>query len=269
MAGEIRMDQERSRGRVRGRDVRSRSRRGTSVLTALAGVLAIGLLVFASVSGVRAALTPTARYQSHMEMREIGVALVENGNDVPNGGTLLADIPGEGRQLQPGAAYREELAVRNTGDIDEYVCLRVWRYWVKDGKKQTQLDPSLIRLTMPEDTGWICAGTGENGEQTVFYYTKPLKSESDSAAAAADKVTLPAVTQLTVDGKVAQMVDQASEKDPQTGRVTVTWTYVFDGAEIALEAEADAVQTHNAKDAMKSAWGIDASFDGTTLTQVK
>ena len=30
----------------------------------------------------------------------------------------------------------------------------------------------------------------------------------------------------------------------------------------ALEAEADAVQTHNAQDAIKSAWGVDVDVDG-------
>ena len=36
-----------------------------------------------------------------------------------------------------------------------------------------------------------------------------------------------------------------------------------------LEAEVDAVQTHNAKDAIKSAWGIDVNVasDGTISLQ--
>ena len=254
--------------RKRGRSAR-RSRRGTPLLTALAAVVAAGLLIFASVAGVRAALAPTARYQSHLEMREIGVVLEENGQAVENGGTLLTGLVPEQESLQPGKHYREELTVRNTGSIDEYVCLRVWRYWVRDGKKQTQMDPSLIVLTVPEGNGWISAGTGASGEQTVFYYMKPLKPDGDASAAEADKVTAPAVTELYVDGKVAQIVRQETETDPDTGRTVTRYIYEFDGAEIALEAEADAVQTHNAKDAMKSAWGIDATFSGTTLTQVK
>lgn len=39
-------------------------------------------------------------------------------------------------------------------------------------------------------------------------------------------------------------------------------TYAYDGYNFQLEAEADAVQTHNAQDAIKSAWGVDVDVDG-------
>ena len=41
-----------------------------------------------------------------------------------------------------------------------------------------------------------------------------------------------------------------------------TTTYAYDGYNFQLEAEADAVQTHNAQDAIKSAWGVDVDVDG-------
>ena len=34
---------------------------------------------------------------------------------------------------------------------------------------------------------------------------------------------------------------------------------------LQLEAEVDALQTHNAEDAIRSAWGVDASVSGGTL----
>ena len=41
--------------------------------------------------------------------------------------------------------------------------------------------------------------------------------------------------------------------------------YDYDGASFVVEAEVDAVQTHNARDAIKSAWGVDVevAVDGT------
>ena len=56
-----------------------------------------------------------------------------------------------------------------------------------------------------------------------------------------------------------------TEKD---GYQTITTTYAYDGYNFQIEAEADAVQTHNAKDAIKSAWGVDVnvSDDETSLS---
>ena len=47
---------------------------------------------------------------------------------------------------------------------------------------------------------------------------------------------------------------------------TITTTYTYDDQFFALEVQADAVQTHNAEDAIKSAWGRDVTISGTTLS---
>ena len=41
----------------------------------------------------------------------------------------------------------------------------------------------------------------------------------------------------------------------------ITLDYDFDGVRFVMEAEVDAVQTHNAQDAIKSAWGVDVTID--------
>ncbi|MCI8549582.1 MAG: hypothetical protein HFI68_03120 [Lachnospiraceae bacterium] len=38
----------------------------------------------------------------------------------------------------------------------------------------------------------------------------------------------------------------------------ITTVYKYDGVEFHVDVEVDAVQTHNAQDAIKSAWGVDA-----------
>ena len=41
----------------------------------------------------------------------------------------------------------------------------------------------------------------------------------------------------------------------------IKYEYTYNGYTFTLDAEVDAVQTHNAKDAIKSAWGIDVSVN--------
>ena len=61
---------------------------------------------------------------------------------------------------------------------------------------------------------------------------------------------------IAIDDKVT--IDNRVE---QNGNV-ITTTYRYDDVEFHLEAEVDAVQTHNAQDAIMSAWGVDAQALG-------
>jgi hypothetical protein len=46
---------------------------------------------------------------------------------------------------------------------------------------------------------------------------------------------------------------------------TITTSYDYDGWQFCIEAAVDAVQDHNAEDAIKSAWGRDVTISGGTL----
>ena len=52
----------------------------------------------------------------------------------------------------------------------------------------------------------------------------------------------------------------------QTG-TTITTTYDYEGKQFCLEVTADAIQEHNAADAMKSAWGIDPAQIGLRVNE--
>ena len=67
------------------------------------------------------------------------------------------------------------------------------------------------------------------------------------------KETKPFADTIRIDGKLA------SEAKVETKGNTITTTYKYDGVEFHVDVEVDAVQTHNAQDAIKSAWGVDAS----------
>ncbi len=62
--------------------------------------------------------------------------------------------------------------------------------------------------------------------------------------------TAPLFDTLWVDSSVAKSVITKT-----VGSLT-TYTYAYDGYGFVVQAEADAVQTHNAKAAIRSAWGL-------------
>ena len=95
---------------------------------------------------------------------------------------------------------------------------------------------------------WVNPEPGaKNKEWTELYYKGILPSGQKAAAFAAT---------ITIDGKIAEDVTITTEKN------IITTTYKYDGVEFHLDVEVDAVQTHNAQDAIKSAWGVDAAALG-------
>ena len=234
------------------------------------------LLVFTTVGAVRAALASRTEFHVLFELHDIGVTLNENGEPVAwrtydgnkeawdtssDTASLLADV----KQVRYGETYDEELTVTNSGRIDEYVRVTVYKYWVdEEGNKASELDPGLIDLKLVSgDNGWIVDDFYTTDERTILYYTAPLKG-SDSAA---DGETSEAFAEsVAMDGKIKDHVAQVvSEYDETTGYTTYTTDYIYDGYTFCVDVQVDAIQTHNAEDAAMSAWGrkISIASDGT------
>ena len=205
----------------------------------LLGAAAV-LLLGSTVGSTRAALTYySENYSAQMNLKHIGVSLVENGQvvssrDYVSGnewsgnteGKLLANMLGENEKFTPGKQYDEAISVTNSGDIDTFVRVIITKSWKdKEGRKNAELSPDLIELNVPENSGWVVAEDQSTPERMVLYYTKA----------------------------VAQQVNKVTDGS------TVTYQYKYDGYSFNLDAEVDAVQTHNAKAAIKSAWGVDVS----------
>lgn len=237
--------------------------------------VAIGLLAFSSIGGARAALTYTSEiYTSQFEMFDIGVTLKENGNPVStrnwnknkrdfdadsnnendrNKGILLNDIT----KFEFGTKYEEKITVQNTGTIDEYVILTIRRYWIdKEGKKRTDLDPRLIQLqfSSPQSNKpkWIVdtKNSNDKAERIIMIYDTPLTPGTE---------TLPATEWITVDSAIKAEV--STKEEVIEGVRTIISTYSYDGLKFVVEAEAEGVQTHNAVDAIHSAWGRQVTID--------
>lgn len=211
-------------------------------------IIAVILLLAGGIGGTRAALTESDTHTANLAMQNIGVELYENGKPAE---TLLTDIPGSDKALKIGKDYKEEITVVNTGSIDCYTRVILYKYWKDETGKHTDLDPSLIELTL--GSGWKEDTSASTKERTVLYYTQPLAQGTTSA---------PAVTEIRINSMLAKTVTQETTTSDDGTLTTVTNTYKYNGYSFGLKAEVDAVQTHNAEDAIKSAWGKDMSALG-------
>lgn len=240
------------------------SREGTMLLAGAAVVL----LLASGVGTTRAALTYySENYTAQVELKNIGVTLVEtsgqgtkdissrdytgNGNEWnETTGELLTDMLKEsGDKLQLGRAYTEALSVRNTGTIDEYVRVRIYKSWTDpDGAKNTTLSPSLIELNLTGN-GWLVDEASSTEERTVLYWPGILKAGATTAALS---------DTLTIDPSIGNKVTKETVTD-EAGVTTTTTSFKYNGVKFRLQVEVDAVQTHNAAEAIKSAWGVDVS----------
>lgn len=235
----------------------------TVVLFAFAAVL----LLFGSVGGTRAVLNATSDiYESQMRTSQIGVSLLENdgsknvlvASDEGNGAIMslssvdMVENAGD-KEIKVGKEYSLPLYVSNSGEIPEYVRVTIYRYWVEteqtpgefgwfngSGTKRCDLDPTLIELKSTD--GWVVdqAAPSESGERVVLYYPNVLQTgESvqflDSVSISSD--VLKDLSEVEIDG----------------GRVI--YTYSYGGLGFVLEVEVDAVQTHNATQAITGIWG--------------
>lgn len=258
--------------------------------TVIAFGLAVLLLLFSSIGGTRAALTYFSEtYASRVQMSNIGVTLQEKGqhdddfkavskrdySDASNGtwsentGALLEGMLAKGEELKLGRKYKEELRVQNTGDISQYVRVSIYKYWV-DGKvekgqepvKFPNLDPGLIELNLVNIAGqeggtgrWLLDEEASTKERTVLYYSEVLEAE---------EATDPFTDTVKINDNIASKVTQTVTK--KDGYTTIKTTYDYDGVGFCVEAKVDAVQDHNAVDAIWSAWGRRVTVGNETLS---
>lgn len=221
------------------------------------------LLLMSTVGSTRAALTYySENYEMQIEVPSIGVSLVENGQVVSSRnyvndkwreetGELLSHMLGENEKLVLGKNYPEALSVRNSGSIDSYVRVILYKNWTKDGENvDTELSPELIELNLLGN-GWIEDANASTRERTVLYYTQVLPSGQE---------TTPFSDVLRINPEIGTKVTET--RTSTASGTTITTTFAYDGYRFNLKAEVDAVQTHNAVDAIKSAWGVDVAIGG-------
>ncbi|MBQ9686393.1 MAG: hypothetical protein IJV41_07625 [Oscillospiraceae bacterium] len=255
------------------------------IFTGVLFLLALALLLTGSIGTTRAALNiQSDTFYSDMALTNIGVALTENrkvivsrdySTTAANGvwsnqatGTVYQDyfadlIPNMvkdagDKSLVVGKKYPIDLGVQNTGTIDEYVRVTIYRYWVDTsetpddygwfhgtGTKKLNLDPKLIDIGLTLGEGWtLDDAPSESGERIVLYYTKGLLP-SGGTAQFADSLTIKNDVFKFLSPKVVQT---------QNGNQTVI-TYSYDDIGFVVDVQVDAVQNKHADAARTSAWG--------------
>ncbi len=238
-----------------------KGRTGTLLLVILAVVCLLG----STVGSTRAALQIYSEYyEARVGMYDIGITLTENGEEIAvrdyanqmaqgkesagwttKKGTLLEHMLEESdHKLVLEKSYQENLSVVNSGSIPEYVRVCIRRYWVdENGKKVTTMNPAWIELQLDED-GWWKNEAECTDECTVLYH----RSELDKGASASF------CKSIAIDKAVAKVTKT------QVSAGVVKTTYDYEGKKFILEVDADAVQNHNADEAIRSAWGVDPSY---------
>jgi len=257
--------------------------RRSPVVAGLLFLLAVVLLFAGSVGGTQAALQIySSDYISAFELDHIGITLYENGTPVSfrnygdaaasgftekQDGDLVLKTLEDDPSFQIGRKYPFVITCKNTGTIDHYLRVTVYKYWVQAGEgeefglkgwfhglssnTEKQLDndkhnPATIHLGYNGSEGynssaWAKDPDSSTDERDVYYYTGILPVGGETA---------PLFDTLWVDSSVAKSVITET-----VGSLT-TYTYAYDGYGFVVQAEADAVQTHNARAAIRSAWGL-------------
>ena len=190
---------------------------------------AVLMLAGGGVMGTRAQLNVFSDpYNAEFALDHIGIVLTEDGNSDAGVTEMLKDV-----KLQPGKEVKESIAAKNTTEINQFVRIIVTKYWSKDGKKDPTKDPSLIKMT--EGKGWTKNTRESTPERDVYYYNTALAGKS---------ATNPVYTGFKVDSKVLTLKDKDGN-------------LVYDDCSVNVKVEAQSVQTHNATDAIRSAWGVE------------
>ncbi len=259
--------------------------RRSPVLTGILFLLAVILLFAGSIGGTQAAFSDTSEdYYSALNMDHIGVTLLENGNPAAArnygstaaagfsgnlDGNLVLENLGTDTSFQVGKKYPFVISAQNSGTIAQYIRVKVYRYWVNVGPSEAvgtkgwfhglssnstkiindQFDPALIHTGYLEEdynsASWILDTNASSDERRVYYYKGSLGVGAPSAVL---------YDSLWIDPSVAQAVSVTTTRE---GNKTITtYTYAYDGYGFVVQAEVDAVQTHNARDAVRSAWGL-------------
>lgn len=226
------------------------------------------VLAFTMISTAQAALDKkTNVYEANLTLSSLDVSLTENGQDRADGSTLLENLT-DGERFAFGKKYDEDLAAVNEGSQPEYVRITINKYWLEPNgsiwTKDTSLDPAYIEPGWVTD-GWVLADGSEptkantSGEQVVLYSVNPI----DPGASLSFMKTLRISPDVLGEAE-PEYIETATDN----GVYYVTTKYKYEDREFGIDVEVASVQTHNAADAIKSAWGIDAAKAGINVEEV-
>lgn len=258
------------------------TKKAIAVLIAALVLIAAGAVGAFAVTGASPSIK-SDDYTAEFYMDHLQVHLLENGKDVCGGQNTLdgtSKIKGDFVQylgykdgvlgsVEPGMLYKETLAARNGQDIPIYVRMTVRKYWVKvnkedgtAGDKTTVLAPKYIHLTYGDEDynkdEWTLDESVSTEESKTYYCKKAVEPNGDSAEL---------FDQLIIDNKLTERSEDKVIPPGDNGVTTIKYVYKYDGYAFMIEADVQAIQTHNANEAIESQWGVkNVKAENGTLT---
>jgi hypothetical protein len=260
--------------------------RGTKLSKRTLALLAAAVIMLggSGITGAKAALTVIGpNYDATIATNGIDVAITEKIDGAKSATTIANTTEAKPGTLALtndttfaiGKTYKDEIAVMNTTEVPEYVRVVVRKYWYEKEKTAKtdgtlQLKPEWIELNVKEPSKWIVKTRSEdNKEYTVYYLKNPLGYKASEVLFDGFRVSHEVKTtgKKIMIGNQEFDSDQAARDNAHEGD-TITYSYTYDGCTFNVEVEAQSVQTHNAADAMKSVWGVNATVSGDSITAV-
>ena len=151
------------------------------------------LLIGSTVGSTRAALTYySENYSAQIEMQNIGVSLLENGDVVSSqdftsknqqevkDGELLTGLLGEKEKFAPGKKYKEELSVQNSGNIDTFVRVILTKSWQdKEGNKRRSAEVVADNVYFGDSKRDAAGDNGGYSPAPSYGYSAPAAPAAD------------------------------------------------------------------------------------------
>ena len=188
-----------------------------------------------------------------------GIIAYRNYSESGNWEELFGEINFDG--LEIGEDIEKRITIKNSGNISEFVRIIITKYWAdKDENKIENKNggvdiDELIELNFTGDENWLIDEARATTERTLAYYKKAIDVREETGAL---------IDSIKISPDIYDYGYTISEDD--NGNIAVD--YNISGFNMIIEV--DAVQTHNAKVAIKSAWGIDVeiSEDESTILEI-
>ena len=188
-----------------------------------------------------------------------GIIAYRNYSKSGNWEELFGEINFDG--LEIGEDIEKRITIKNSGNISEFVRIIITKYWAdKDENKIENKNggvdiDELIELNFTGDENWLIDEARTTTERTLAYYKKAIDVREETGAL---------IDSIKISPDIYDYGYTISEDD--NGNIAVD--YNISGFNMIIEV--DAVQTHNAKVAIKSAWGIDVeiSEDESTILEI-
>ena len=183
-------------------------------------------------------------------IENIMASIIVNGKECQGGNGIIDFYSNQ--PLILGKKYQEEVVVKNSGEIDMYTRIVIYKYFVdSSGNRLTSYSPDILNIHLA-NSDWLVDESANTQERKVLYYSKIVHK---------NEVTSNAIDYIMLDP--TDMLDniQFKKQEGQEGQTIISQYNYSKENKMVIEMKVEAVQTHSAVNAIKDAWNVDVSID--------